>query len=247
MAVHVSIHDVSPAFAAEVELALAKCHAAGVRPALLVVPDYHGRAPLLADSPFAERLRELARDGHEIFLHGYFHRAGMHRDSATDDAQRPGAFSRFFAQRVVSSGEAEFSDISEKEARGRFTRGAEMLRAAGLPFTGFVPPAWSMPEWVRGMLAEEGIRFTEDHLRIYDPVKGTSRASVVLNFASRTPVRLFSTIAWTRLARPARTLFPVRIALHPKDMHVALLRSETDSLLRWARGDFVTEASQLFC
>ena len=38
MAVHVSIHDVSPAWRDEVELALEATHAHGVRPALLVVP-----------------------------------------------------------------------------------------------------------------------------------------------------------------------------------------------------------------
>ncbi|HEX3343355.1 MAG TPA: DUF2334 domain-containing protein, partial [Polyangiaceae bacterium] len=59
MAVHVSIHDVSPAWSAEVEDALALCHAAGARPALLVVPNFHGTAPLLADAPFCARLRDL--------------------------------------------------------------------------------------------------------------------------------------------------------------------------------------------
>jgi predicted deacetylase len=38
MAVHVSIHDVSPEWSSEVEAALALCHAMHIRPALLVVP-----------------------------------------------------------------------------------------------------------------------------------------------------------------------------------------------------------------
>ena len=46
MPVHVSIHDVSPAWKDEVEAALAMCHGAGAKPALLVVPNYHARAPL---------------------------------------------------------------------------------------------------------------------------------------------------------------------------------------------------------
>ena len=52
MPVHVSIHDVSPAWTDEVEAALALCRSMDVRPALLVVPDFHGRAPLLEDVRF---------------------------------------------------------------------------------------------------------------------------------------------------------------------------------------------------
>lgn len=75
MPVHVSIHDVSPAWTDEVEAALDLCASAGVRPALLVVPNFHGRAPLLDDARFCARLRGLQAAGHEIYLHGFFHRS----------------------------------------------------------------------------------------------------------------------------------------------------------------------------
>jgi predicted deacetylase len=228
--VHVSIHDVSPAWAREVDVALGMAHEHGVKPALLVVPDYHGRAKLSEDSAFCARLRALEADGHEIFLHGYFHRAEG---------------GGFFAQRVVSAGEAEFSDVSRAEAERRLDDGEKMLRDAGLTIRGFVPPAWSMPRWVHGVLANRGYAFTEDHVRIYAPKSGTSRASLVLNFASRTPARLLSSAAWCRLARPARRLLPTRIAIHPADMRFALLRRETESLLRWAEGDFAASAAEL--
>ena len=73
--VHVSIHDVSPAWDAEVAHALAMCAEVGIMPGLLVVPDFHGRAPLAKSPRYAELLRGLQAGGHEIFLHGYFHRA----------------------------------------------------------------------------------------------------------------------------------------------------------------------------
>jgi uncharacterized protein len=120
-----------------------------------------------------------------------------------------------------------------------------MLTSAGLTIKGFVAPAWSMPGWVLTLLAERGYAFTEDHVRIYDPAARRARASLVLNFASRTPARLFSSVAWCRMARPARRLVPSRIAMHPADMRFALLRSETVSLLRWAEGDFVTAGAEL--
>ena len=230
MPVHVSIHDVSPAFEREIDVALDIAHEHGVKPALLVVPDYHGRAKLEDHPAYCEKLRALEADGHEIYLHGYYHRASG---------------GGLFAQRVVSAGEAEFSDVSPDEARRRLDDGERMLRDAGLTIRGFVAPAWSMPRWVLGLLGERGYAFTEDHIRIYDPAAKRARSSVVLNFASRTPGRLFSSVAWCRIARPARRLLPARIAMHPADMRFTLLRSETESLLRWAAGDFVRSGAEL--
>jgi uncharacterized protein len=252
MAVHVSIHDVSPAWSDEVELALEAAHAHGVRPALLVVPDFHGRAPLAGNPAYGARLRALQADGHEIYLHGYYHRARTWDEHASATAApgeaRSGIASRaryLFAQRVVSGGEAEFSDVSHEEALRRLDEGERVLRDAGLSIRGFVAPAWSMPPWVLALLGQRGYSFTEDHTRVYDPKNKRSRASVVLNYASRTPSRLLSSVAWCRLARPARRVLPARIAIHPADMRYALLRSEIESLLSWGEGDFVDTGAAL--
>lgn len=239
MAVHVSIHDVSPYLEREVEVALEMAHAHGVRPALLVVPDFWGKAPLLDHPAFCERLRALEADGHEVYLHGFYHHARAWSDEPRDDVGALGRARWLFAQKVVSGGNAEFSDVSEAEARARLDDGERVLREAGLTIKGFVAPAWSMPRWVLPLLAERGYAFTEDHTRVYDPISGRSRASLVLNYASRTPARLLSSVAFCRLARPARAVVPTRIAIHPFDMQYALLRRETESLLRWGRGDFV--------
>ena len=247
MAVHVSIHDVSPAWRGEVELALEAAHAHGVKPALLVVPDFHGRASLAEDPGYCDRLRELQADGHEIYLHGYYHQArSWDAGRSADGGNATVARARHaFAQKVVSGGEAEFSDVSREEALHRLDEGERMLRDAGLSIRGFVAPAWSMPAWVHELLAERSYAFTEDHTRVYDPATKRSRASVVLNYASRTPGRLLSSVAWCRIARPARRLLPARIAIHPADMKYALLRSEIASLLAWAEGDFVSTGAEL--
>ncbi len=246
MAVHVSLHDVSPAWEPEVELALEKAHAHGVRPALLVVPNFHGTAPLLEHPAFCKRLRALQASGHEIYLHGYFHHARAWDDFAVEEKEGFGARARFlFAQKVVSEGEAEFRDVSREEARKRLEEGEFVLREAGLSISGFVAPAWAMPSWMGQILAERNYSFTEDHTRIYDPSARRSRASLVLNYASRTPARLLSSVAWCRLARPARRVVPARIAIHPADMRYALLRSELESLLVWAKGDFVERGAEL--
>ncbi len=241
MPVHVSIHDVSPASGPEVESALALCRAAGACPALLVVPNFHGHAPLLDDPAFCERLRGLQAGGHEIYLHGF-----LHRSRARYDASRHGGrLSWVLAQRVVSDGEAEMSDLSFDEGRARLDEGERVLRNAGLRIDGFVAPAWSAPRWLLPLLAQRGYRFSEDHLRVYDPAARRSRASVVLNWASRSPARLLSTIAWCRLARHARALVPARIAIHPGDLGMLALRREIETTLEWAGGDFVARGADL--
>jgi predicted deacetylase len=241
VAVHVSIHDVSPAWAGEVEAAIELCAAVGARPALLVVPDFHGRAPLLGYPAFCDRLRELQACGHEVYLHGLLHRAR----ERYDDSRGLGRVAWWFAQRVASGGEAEMSDVSPAEGRVRLDEGERVLHAAGLRIDGYVPPAWSMPRWLPPVLAAHGYRFTEDHLRVYDPAGKRARISVVLNWASRSPARLASTVAWCRAAKYARAVVPARIAIHPGDMTFLLLRREIARLLEWARGDIVDSGRDL--
>jgi predicted deacetylase len=241
MPVHVSIHDVSPAWSDEVDDALRLCHEYGIRPALLAVPNFHGRAPLLERPDYCARLRALQAEGHEIFLHGFYHRSADRYDAAT----RSGRIAWTFAQRVASSGEAEMMDISADAGQARIDEGERVLREAGLTIDGFVAPAWSMPPWLLPCLGDRGYRFTEDHLRIYDPRARRSRPSLVLNWATRSPGRLLSTVAFCRAARPARALFPTRIAIHPGDMRFRLVRYEVASALRWARDDIVERASEL--
>lgn len=250
MGVHVSIHDVSPAWEREVEVALELCHAVGAKPALLVVPNFHGAAPLTDTPAYVDRLRALQREGHEILLHGYYHQSGVapltgsastgngggsESPANQNGHAAPTGLRKLFAQRVVSAGEAEFSDVSEAEASRRIDDGKRVLVDAGLTPVGFVPPAWSMPPWMIEVLASRGFAYTEDHMRVYEPTTSKKRASLVLNYASRTPSRLFSSVAWVRVSRPAERLMPARAALHPADMRAKFLRSETVALLDWAR------------
>ncbi len=244
MAVHVSIHDVSPAWSEEVELALAYCANVGVKPALLVVPDFHARSPLDQHPKYAERLRALQTMGHEIFLHGYFHKAGLSTAAPGEDG-KPSGLRRLFAQRVASGSEAEMSDVSRAEAEKRLDDGERVLRDAGLSIDGYVAPAWSMPPWLLPMLRQRGYAFSEDHTHVYGRSSEDQRASLVLNYASRTLGRLLSSVAFCRLATPARRLFPARIAIHPADMKHKILRHEVKRLLAWGHGDFVAKGTDL--
>ncbi len=233
--VHVSIHDVSPRWEREVETALAWCHAVGARPGLLVVPDFHGEW-FLGDHPaYVDRLRELAGDGHEVFLHGWFHRSA------------PGeGLAHHFAQRVASAGEAEFASYDVNVGCRRLDEGLSLLRGAGLDPVGFVPPAWARRSWLLPALAERGLRWCEDQLFGYDPVAGSRAFCPALNFASRTLGRRLSSVAYARAARlyPAAEV-PVRVALHPADLHHELLVRETRSVLEWARDRTVDTVASL--
>jgi uncharacterized protein len=249
MQVHVSLHDVSPAWTDEIDVALEYASAASVKPALLVVPNFHGAWPLQEHPAFCARLRDLQASGHEIYLHGFFHKsrpADEARALETTETDRPGRLAWLFAQNVVSGGEAEFRDVSRAEAEARLEGGERVLRDAGLTIDGFVAPAWAMPKWLMPLLAKRGYRFTEDHLRIYDPAGARTRSSVVLNYASRSPARLLSTVAYCRIAKYARAVVPARIAIHPADMRFELLRCEVRALLEWSRGHVAARGDELF-
>jgi predicted deacetylase len=245
--VHVSLHDVSPAWEREIDVALDFCATIGARPALLVVPNFHGNWPLDAHPAFAERLRALQADGHEVYLHGYFHEAQTPpwRASARPTFAPMRNLSWLWAQKIVSGGEAEFREVTPPQAEARLDEGEAMLERVGLRVDGFVAPAWAMHPWLLPILAKRGYAFTEDHLFVYDPAAGLRRASVVLNFASRTPGRLLSSVAWCRLAKHARAAVPARIAIHPADMQFHLLRHETKVLLDWAKDDLVDRGADL--
>lgn len=226
MDLHVSLHDVTPRFADEMRRALDLAAAFGLKPALLVVPDHHDAWHLEDHPAFVDELRALARRGHEIYLHGLTHRA------ETNDATS--AASRFFRQKVVSAGEAEFASIDRTEGARRLEQGLDRLRALELPVSGFVAPAWSFRPWLLPLLAAHHVPYTEDHLHVYDPVRGHKRRSLVLNFASRSWNRIATTTFFCRAARPLAALAPTRVALHPGDFRVPLLRHEARSLLAWA-------------
>ncbi len=244
--IHVSIHDVSPAFAGEVRQALAMCHARGIAPALLVVPNFHGEAPLVQDASFCAELRALQSSGHEVFLHGFYHRSTEAEREAVLARGVRGRAATFLSQRVVSQNEAECSLLSAEELERRIGFGEGALEQAGLRIEGFVPPAWGLQPDLEGILARRGYRYLEERLAVVDPLARARKQSLVLNFASRTPERILSTVAFCRAARPLAALSPTRIALHPKDLHVRLLRHEIESLLDWAKDRRIVRAPELF-
>jgi len=142
----------------------------------------------------------------------------------------------FFAQKIASAGEAEFADLAREEGERRIDEGTALLKDLGLAPSGFIAPAWQMARWVLPALASRGFHYAEDHLHVYDPAGGRRKRSLVLNFASRTPARLWSSVAFVRAATPLRRVLRTRIAIHPGDMRSDFLRREVGRVLSRSRG-----------
>ena len=134
MTLLVSIHDVAPPNEPAVRRLWDTCRALGVTPALLVVPDWHGEAPLERHPAFVAWLRQAAGQGAEIVLHGERHDEHGRLRSMTDALRAVGR----------TAGEGECLTLDPVELRALVERGVARLHALGLAPDGFVPPAWLM-------------------------------------------------------------------------------------------------------
>ena len=128
----VSVHDVAPATWRSCQQVLAAVREVAEIPVtLLVVPAYRGQCSALAPG-FESAMTDQLAHGHELALHGYFHRdLGVPR-SAVDWLRR----------RVYTAGEGEFWALSRDEAAERLLLGQRWFAANRWPLAGFVPPAW---------------------------------------------------------------------------------------------------------
>ena len=88
---------------------------------------------------------------------------------------------RRIGRRGATAGRGRRADAARRRPPDRRLRGPGVVDA----------PLVSCP-----FLGVRGCRFTEDHLRVYDPSTRRARSSVVLNWATRSPARLVSTVAW---------------------------------------------------
>ena len=235
MRIHVTLHDVSSAHEPAIRDAVAMCASFGIRPGMLVVPRFHGGHELAPDSGFSAWLRALQVDGHEMYTHGLEHRC----------AETPRNASGWFRQKVVSAGEAEFAHMTAQHCTRALDEADGILMRAGLRLDGFVAPAWSMSPAVLPILKERACAFAEDHMWAYAPASGRSTFAPVLNYASRSPSRIATTVAYARAARPLGHVLPLRVAIHPGDMGKLLLVRELRSLLAWAAPHVVRRGTDL--
>ncbi len=224
MTLLVSVHDVAPPNLPAVQQLWQSCRRAGVVPALLVVPDWHGQAPIEQDAGFLDWLRGAVHDGAEIFLHGERHDE-VGRPRTPLDALRA-------AGRTAREGECLTLDAAGLEAL--VARGLARLRALGFDPVGFVPPAWLMRADARPGIHAAGAVLTEDEAAIY--LGGGRRvATPALRWSARSALRAHASVLVASARWHRRRQTPLmRLALHPGDLsHPAVARSVARELHRW--------------
>jgi predicted deacetylase len=236
MTLLVSIHDVAPPNHEPVTRLWAMCRAVGVTPALLVVPDWHGEAPLERHPDFVDWVRSAAASGAEIVLHGERHDEVGHPRGTADVLRAVGR----------TDGEGECLTLDAGALRQLIERGAARLRALGLEPCGFIPPAWLLKPGAAVAVRQAGLSFTEDDGAI-ECFPGGRIASPVVRWSARTPVRAWGSVlvaaARWRLQRSAPV---VRLALHPRDLsHPAVAASVEGALRRWTGARRVRRYAEL--
>ena len=225
MSLLVSIHDVTPALADGVERLWALCAGRGLRPALLVVPDWHGRWPLERHPDFVGWLRARAAEGAEIVLHGERHdEDGLPR--GLGDALR--AWGR-------TAAEGEFLTLNASAAHDRIARGRARLAALGLEPVGFVPPAWLARPAGHAAAGKNGLAFSEDDRAVLLFPSGRRVPAPVVRWSARGAVRAWGSVAVARARWTLQGRAPLaRIALHPQDLgHPATAAAIAPTLDRW--------------
>ncbi|MFH1590474.1 MAG: DUF2334 domain-containing protein [archaeon] len=207
----ISIHDVTPKYAAETEQLIRLLQDRGInRFSLLVTPDWLGKWPLKKSPAFLKLLQSCEKKGAELVLHGLDH-------------QEP--------RSVLAS---------PSEKRRRLKNALDLfVDAFGHPPVGYVPPVWMMDTVMGRLLRESGMQYTENHWGFYCfdgrtyrgfPIGMESASNEALfpydrlsPLFSRWFSKFYARLKWNRPG-------VVRYALHPREIHNGNLEA-TSSLL----------------
>ena len=144
----VAIHDVATSTLDEVEWLLERLDAVGAeRRVLKVVPaDAAGGD----EAPLVDLLRREARNGSEVVLHGWRHRAvGPLRGSLPDRLRA----------RLFAGDAAELLSVPEGEVARRVAAGRDWLTSHSLAASGFCPPGWLATRGLPPVLRDAGFRY----------------------------------------------------------------------------------------
>jgi uncharacterized protein len=210
-----SIHDVWPGNYPMVADYLTRLRSLGARRiALLVVPAFHGCAPMEENPEFLSWLREESGRGTELFLHGYHHLMAELVETPGRNMGR-NAWGRFVNGRLVLQ-EAEFCGLPDAEGERLLRMGLASWGRTGLPLAGFVAPTWHGAPPERA-LREAGIPIWETRFRVKRLVDGKTRFAPPIAWDLSAPdgePRLFGGMAWFK-ALTALSL--IKVAIHPGD------------------------------
>lgn len=177
------------------------------------------------DPGFCAWLREKASDGHEIVLHGYFHKR----------PRRMGAWASTLVTECYTAGEGEFYDLSEDEAGRLLQNGLMDLKNAGFRPTGFIAPAWLLGKDAEKAVKKAGFAYTTRLKNIKNLTTGKETPSQSLVWSVRAAWRRQVSLWWNAaLARRLADAPLVRVGLHPPDWEHPPIRMQALELIRTA-------------
>lgn len=206
----VSVHDVAPKTREMCARIVSDLTRLGVTAcSLLVVPNYHGAGESCDDPDFVRWLRDLEALGHEVVIHGYFHR----RPRAAAETLRQQLLTRYYTR-----DEGEFYDLDYDEAFRRISAARDRFTAAGLRPRGFIAPAWLLgAEGERAAAAAE-MEYTTGLNSIRDLRFGHRVKARALVYSTRSPWRRGMSLAWNgALSFALSSSSVMRLAIHPPD------------------------------
>lgn len=223
----VSIHDVTPALAQPVRALWSLCERLDVTPALFVVPNWHGEWPLESHPEFTAWIRECAKRGAEIFVHGERHDEIGLRRHWKDELRAIGR----------TANEGEFLTLERDVAEMRVARAFTRLHALQLRPCGFVAPAWLARSSTYEVVRELGMSFSEDDANVHLHTRGEHVPAPAVRWSARTAWRAVASGAVASVRwRQWQKAPVVRIALHPQDLaHPTTAASLHRELARWSR------------
>ncbi len=176
---------------------------------LLVVPDFHGRAPLDRHPEFVRLLQARAASGDELVLHGYYH----HDPGPVP--LRP----REWVMRRVLTHEGEFYPLQAHTARERLQQGLTLMQRLDLPTEAFVPPAWLLGPDARTALAEFPFRYTSSPGALFRLPDFQPLPTPTLVWSARSAWRRWASKRWNQAQLRRHANAPLlRLGLHPVDM-----------------------------
>ncbi|MBA2279739.1 MAG: DUF2334 domain-containing protein [Acidimicrobiia bacterium] len=213
----VSIHDVAPATLAESSRWSRDLQERGVPATLLVVPGPWRSPAFEPGDELATWLHERVAGGDEVAQHGWMHRAWP-----------GGAWWRQVTGQVAARGCAELWSIERDVARRTLGAGLHLLRRAGFEPVGMTPPGYLASPTCLAVLRELEFRYSTSHLRVLDLRTGRRLHAPAM---SHRPGGLGEAAGREMVGRVVRARaernLPVRIALHPEDLHRPGLRQAT--------------------
>ena len=226
-ALALSVHDVSPWTRSSVEIMLRDLAEQGVGiTSLLVVPDHHHRGAVDRDPAFLDWLRQKEDAGHEVILHGFFHR----RETGG------GNLASQLVTEHYTAGEGEFYDLAYGEARRRLAAGRAVLEGFDLP--GFIAPAWLLGPEAERAVRDEKFAYTTRLGSVLDLRNGARTASQSLVYSVRSGWRRAVSLGWNSLLAVRLRRNPLaRLGLHPPDWRHEKIKAHALALARQAAED----------